>query len=583
VGPLPENTYQGQRATHLLTMMDGFTKWAEAVPVGETTARSVAKVFLEQWVARYGIPDQVHSDQGLQFTSDLFRSLMDLLGIRKTTTPPYNPRSNKVERLHRVLGNILRSDQTGPVCQWVQKVPMALFAYRTTVSNVTGVTPFRAVFGADSRVPLDVVFPTPPAMDKQWPEYVRDQQRRLQDIYQEMRASGQTAVGRATAYQTGRVTRANRVEVGDVVYYYCPRVTKDENRQLSRKLAILWTGPYRVNAKPSDSLVTLVAMGTWARNQREITTTVDKVRVIRGPIPEELLRAQRPVRMDELEEDLDDYGEYVRTEGAAEEMSGAPDAGETWRREPPPPEAGETGGRPEALGAPVEATRDQGTEPGRAEEGRGEIAEGVEPRGENRKGPLPRPTGAPTAPERGGTGPEQSSVPTGDPPTPARRGRPQEPGAWQGRLRTRTLSGPKTGRPRAQGYGELAEALIRKGASFKRFQRGDCPDPAYKRGREGENREEASGKKEKAPLEPQPEAMEGVPIPDSVLPELPSEDEGMGDGASEADREDRPLPGLPSDDEEMGDGGGKAGQSGRINDETESRLSPIISSLGCLI
>jgi len=96
VGPLPENTYQGQRATHLLTMMDGFTKWAEAVPVGETTARSVAKVFLEQWVARYGIPDQVHSDQGLQFTSDLFRSLMDLLGITKTTTPPYNPRSNKV-------------------------------------------------------------------------------------------------------------------------------------------------------------------------------------------------------------------------------------------------------------------------------------------------------------------------------------------------------------------------------------------------------------------------------------------------------------------------------------------------------
>jgi len=365
--------------------------------VGETTARSVAKVFLEQWVARYGIPDQVHSDQGLQFTSDLFRSLMDLLGITKTTTPPYNPRSNKVERLHRVLGNILRSDQTGPVCQWVQKVPMALFAYRTTVSNVTGVTPFRAVFGADSRVPLDVVFPTPPAMDKQWPEYVRDQQRRLQDIYREMRASGQTAVGRATAYQTGRVTRANRVEVGDVVYYYCPRVTKDENRQLSRKLAILWTGPYRVNAKPSDSLVTLAAMGTWARNPREITTTVDKVRVIRGPIPEELLRAQRPVRMDELEEDLDDYGEYVRTEGTAEETSGAPDAGEAWRRDRPPPIAGETGGPPEALGAPVEATRDQGAEPGQAEEERGEIADGVEPRGENREGPLPRPTGAPTA------------------------------------------------------------------------------------------------------------------------------------------------------------------------------------------
>jgi len=305
---------------------------------------------------------------------------------------------------------------------------MALFAYRTTVSNVMGVTPFRAVFGADSRVPLDVVFPTPPAMDKQWPEYVQDQQRSLQDIYREMRASGQTAVGRATAYQTGRVTPANHVEVGDVVYYYCPRVTKGENRQLSKKLAILWTGPYRVNAKPSDSLVTLTAMGTWARNQREITTTVDKVRVIRGPIPEELLRAQRPVRMDELEEDLDDYGEYVRAEGTAEEVGRVPDAGETWRREPPLPEAGETGGPPEASGAPIEAARDQGTEPGRAEEGRGEVADGVEPRGENGEGPPSRPTGALITPEGGRTGLGRSSPPPGDPPTSARSNKNPGPG-----------------------------------------------------------------------------------------------------------------------------------------------------------
>ena len=117
VRPLPQNKYRGHQVSYLLTMMDGFTKWAEAIPVGEITARSVAKVVLEQWVARYGIPDQIHSDQGLQFTSELFRGLTGLLGITKTTTPAYNPRSNKVERLHRVLGNVLRSDQTGSVYQ----------------------------------------------------------------------------------------------------------------------------------------------------------------------------------------------------------------------------------------------------------------------------------------------------------------------------------------------------------------------------------------------------------------------------------------------------------------------------------
>ena len=55
-------------------------------------------------------------------------------------------------------------------------MPLAMFAYRTTVSNVTGVTPFKGVFGMDSCVPLNVIFPPPPAAAKQWPEYVRDQQ-----------------------------------------------------------------------------------------------------------------------------------------------------------------------------------------------------------------------------------------------------------------------------------------------------------------------------------------------------------------------------------------------------------------------
>ena len=88
-----------------------------------------------------------------------------------------------------------------------------------------------------------MIFPPPPAATKQWPEYVRDQQQQMQSIYQEMRANGRAAIRRATAYQTGRVTRANRVEVGDVVYYFSPRVTRDADHRISKKLALLWTGP----------------------------------------------------------------------------------------------------------------------------------------------------------------------------------------------------------------------------------------------------------------------------------------------------------------------------------------------------
>ena len=82
--------------------------------------------------------------------------------------------------------------------------------------------------------------------------------------YHKMRANGWAAIGRATAYQTGRVTRANWVEVGNVVYYFSPRVTRDADHRISKKLALLWTGPYRVVSKPSESLAALQPMGHWA-------------------------------------------------------------------------------------------------------------------------------------------------------------------------------------------------------------------------------------------------------------------------------------------------------------------------------
>ena len=66
--------------------------------------------------------------------------------------------------------------------------------------------------------------------------------------------------------------------------------------------------------KPSESLATLQPMGHWARGDQELTTTVDKLRVVRGPVPEDRLAPRVQVNLDELEEDLDDYWEYIRVE-----------------------------------------------------------------------------------------------------------------------------------------------------------------------------------------------------------------------------------------------------------------------------
>jgi uncharacterized protein Smg (DUF494 family) len=311
VGPLVPGEWEGLTVTHIITMMDGFTKWTEATPVADTTAATVAKVLVEQWITRYGVPEQIHSDRGAQFTSEVYTEMLRLLGIQGTVTPPYNPRSNKVERFHRILGEVLRSDQTKSEREWPQKLPLALFAHRTAISTVTGMTPFQAMFGVNSRIPLDVVFPTPRGKMEKWPEYVQGLQTKLQEVYAKVRENTALGIARATALQSGRVNKAIQVTEGDVVYYFSPRIVTESGRKTHKKFALLWTGPYTVKRCLSDSLCIIYPMGEWAKNPREIVTVVDKLRIIRTTIPENVMRPPQQVDLDDIEENLEDYGEYI--------------------------------------------------------------------------------------------------------------------------------------------------------------------------------------------------------------------------------------------------------------------------------
>ena len=71
---------------YLLTMVDRTTRWPEAIPIPDTTAETVVQAFLDNWVARFGIPTMVTTDRGAQFTSELWRKTLTKLGISANTT-----------------------------------------------------------------------------------------------------------------------------------------------------------------------------------------------------------------------------------------------------------------------------------------------------------------------------------------------------------------------------------------------------------------------------------------------------------------------------------------------------------------
>ena len=65
---------------YCLTCVDRFTRWPEAIPTRDQEAATIARAFYEGWIARFGTPLRVTTDQGRQFESQLFRHLNELTG-----------------------------------------------------------------------------------------------------------------------------------------------------------------------------------------------------------------------------------------------------------------------------------------------------------------------------------------------------------------------------------------------------------------------------------------------------------------------------------------------------------------------
>ena len=102
LGPLSERK-------QVLVFMDYFSKWVELFALPEHTASTVATCLFENVFSRFGLPIQLHSDQGSEFMSNLFQAVMKQLGVVQTLTTPWHTQSDgMVERMNRTLEVILR-------------------------------------------------------------------------------------------------------------------------------------------------------------------------------------------------------------------------------------------------------------------------------------------------------------------------------------------------------------------------------------------------------------------------------------------------------------------------------------------
>ena len=142
VGPLPVS--KDHRC--LFTIIDRSTRWPEAVPIKTANTESCVEALLNYWVARFGIPDEITSDRGTPFTSNLWTGLCQQLGIKARRTTTYNPEANgMVERLHRTLIETLMTKCDTD--NWVTNLPWVLLGLRTTPKEGTNATAAEMAYG----------------------------------------------------------------------------------------------------------------------------------------------------------------------------------------------------------------------------------------------------------------------------------------------------------------------------------------------------------------------------------------------------------------------------------------------------
>ena len=319
VGPLTPSKHHGKMCSNLLTIQDGFTRYLVAIPIPDQQTKTLVEAIINHWIYVFGCMEVMHTDRGASYTANLFQEVMKQLGVVKTVTPPYSPEGDRVERAHRVLGDILRSDNRFEAQNWTAKLPAALLAYNSTVNRVIGISPFEAVFYRKVTLPVDLVFPFTQPEGVSWSSHIEDLKSKLSMMYERITNHQSTVLARENARIQART--GTKLQVGDMCYYFLAR----NQAGVTRKLQTNWIGPFVIKRVISESLVVIYPAGGWCKVPKEISVIVNRLRKVSLELPTVPDPGLSDLDLDEMASEQDIMAEHItysfqgNTESSSEE------------------------------------------------------------------------------------------------------------------------------------------------------------------------------------------------------------------------------------------------------------------------
>nr|GEU90357.1 reverse transcriptase domain-containing protein [Tanacetum cinerariifolium] len=137
-------------------IMDRLTKFAYFLPMREDYKMDrLARLYLNEIVARHGVSISIISDRDSHFTSRFWQSMQEVLGTRLNMSTAYHPQTDgQSERTIQTLEDMLRVCVLDFKGSWDVHLPLVEFSYNNSYHSSVRCAPFEALYGRKCRSPI---------------------------------------------------------------------------------------------------------------------------------------------------------------------------------------------------------------------------------------------------------------------------------------------------------------------------------------------------------------------------------------------------------------------------------------------